>query len=478
MPIDVGVYVRISEDVEGDAKGVTRQREDCCALAAVRRWNVAGIYEDNDLSAYQRKVVRPEFERLLGDLHLGIIQGVVVYNLDRFARQPRDLERAIDIYAGRASYVFATLEGDVNLATTDGLTMARVMVAFANKSSADTGRRVQRKQLELAGEGKPHGGRQPYGWQADGLTVDPEAGKEILAAHKAILGGAKISDIQTDWLKRGIAPTSRSGKRFRGAERLDHKTVRRVLTNPALAGIKVYRGEVVLGQDGMPIRAAWEPLCSQDQLSEVLEALEARRPTRERPGTNAMRYLLSGIARCGACNGPMRGQMRRRASGTQYQVYLCDRSGYAKGCGKIARVGAPIDRLVVDAVLSDERRACLTAGDVGWGENRQRELDRCTSDIKQVRNAVTTRKILISTALPMLQDLEQEQQRLALLKRRAERENRRTEAVEYTRETFDALPLERQRAQLLRSLEGVIVHPQGKGVAKFNPDLIEIVWRA
>lgn len=476
MPIDVGVYVRISDDTEGDAKGVARQRDDCCALAAVRRWNVVRVYEDNDFSAYQKKVVRPEFERLLGDLHLGVIQGVVVYNLDRFARQPRDLERAIDIFDERPNYVFATLEGDVNLATTDGRTMARIMVAFANKSSADTGRRVKRKQQELASEGKPHGGRQPYGWQADGLTADPEARREILAAHEAILNGAKISDIQRDWLQRGVSPTSRAGKRFHGAERLDHKTVRRILTNPALAGVKVYRGEVVTDDAGQPVQAAWEVICPQAQLSEVVEALEARRPRQERPGTNALRYLLSGIARCGICQGPMRGQMRRRASGTQYQVYLCDRSGFARGCGKIARIGAPIDQLIVELVLADQKRAQLKAGSGGWSPEMQGRLDGVLADIQELREAHTARKISIKTLVEFIGPLEKERDQLALLKRRAEREGKKTKVVEHTREAFDALPLERQRALILRSLQAVIVHPQGKGVVKFNPDLIEPVW--
>lgn len=476
MPIDVGVYVRISDDSEGEAKGVARQRDDCCGLAAVRRWNVAKVYEDNDFSAYQKRVVRPEFERMLGDLHLGVIKGVVVYNLDRFARQPRDLERAIDIFEERPDYVFATLEGDVNLSTIDGRTLARVMVAFANKSSADTGRRVKRKQLELASEGKPHGGRQPYGWQEDGLTVDPEAGREILAAHAAILNGSKISDIQKDWLIRGVAPTTRAGKRFRGAERLDHKTVRRVLTNPALAGIKVYRGEVVIGDDGAPVKAAWEALCSQERLAEVEEALASRRPTRERAGTNALRYLLSGIARCGACNGPMRGQIRRRSSGSQYQVYCCDRSGYAKGCGKIARIGEPVDHMVTELVLADQRRAHLKAGNGDWSNIQEERLNSIIADITELRAAYTAKKVSMATLLDLLDPLERERNGLALIKRRAEREGRKTKVVEHTRETFEALPLERQRALILRSLRAVVIHPQGKGVAKFNPDLIEPIW--
>lgn len=476
MPVDVGVYVRISDDTEGEAKGVGRQQDDCCALAAVRRWNVVKIYEDNDYSAYQRKVTRPSFEQMLGDLHLGVIQGVVVYNLDRFARQPRDLERAIDIFEQRADFVFATLEGDVNLSSIDGRTMARVMVAFANKSSHDTGRRVQRKQLELAGEGKPHGGRQPYGWGPDGLKADPAARKEILAAHKAILEGARIADIHRDWLQRGVAPTSRTGRRFQGAEKLHHKTVTRVLTNPALAGMKVYRGETVTDEQGAPIKAAWEPICTAEHLSQVTEALAQRKPTRERAGTNATRYLLSGIARCGLCGSPMRGQMRRRADRSQYPVYLCDKSGYSGGCGKIARKADPVDRLVIELALADQKRAAVKTHKGSWSTAQQERLDELTNDIRELREAKIAGKISIRILLDLMPDLEREQNALAVAKRRAERENRVTQVVEHTREAFDALPLERQRALVLRSLRSVVIRPQGKGVVKFDPDLIEPVW--
>lgn len=217
-------------------------------------------------------------------------------------------------------------------------------------------------------------------------------------------------------------------------------------------------------------------ICPQAQLSEVVEALEARRPRQERPGTNALRYLLSGIARCGICQGPMRGQMRRRASGTQYQVYLCDRSGFARGCGKIARIGAPIDQLIVELVLADQKRAQLKAGSGGWSPEMQGRLDGVLADIQELREAHTARKISIKTLVEFIGPLEKERDQLALLKRRAEREGKKTKVVEHTREAFDALPLERQRALILRSLQAVIVHPQGKGVVKFNPDLIEPVW--
>ena len=108
------------------------------------------------------------------DLQSGVIDGVIAYDLDRLARQPRDLERLIDVFEERPELVFCTITNDIDLSTSDGRTMARVMVAFANKASADTGRRVARKHRELADAGKNGGGFPPFGWKADRITIDPE----------------------------------------------------------------------------------------------------------------------------------------------------------------------------------------------------------------------------------------------------------------------------------------------------------------
>jgi DNA invertase Pin-like site-specific DNA recombinase len=38
------------------------------SLAERRGWTVAGVYEDNDVSAFKTKVTRPEFGHLMEDL--------------------------------------------------------------------------------------------------------------------------------------------------------------------------------------------------------------------------------------------------------------------------------------------------------------------------------------------------------------------------------------------------------------------------
>jgi len=139
--VSVAVYARISKDDDERACGVARQTADCHAIAAVRRWTVAEPYLDNDLSAFKAQVRRPAFERMLQDLKAGLLDGLVVYDLDRLARQPADLERILSIFDSRPSLRFATVQGDLDLMSSDGRTMARVLIAFANKSSMDTSRR-------------------------------------------------------------------------------------------------------------------------------------------------------------------------------------------------------------------------------------------------------------------------------------------------------------------------------------------------
>ena len=112
----VGTYARISDDAEQLGLGVGRQQDDTRKLVDLRGWTLADTYLDNDVSAYKPTVIRPDFERMLVDLEAGTIQGIAVYDVDRLARQPADLERIINIY-DRKPLVFATVQGELIFST-------------------------------------------------------------------------------------------------------------------------------------------------------------------------------------------------------------------------------------------------------------------------------------------------------------------------------------------------------------------------
>ncbi|MGX1976886.1 recombinase family protein [Streptomyces kronopolitis] len=473
----VGIYTRISRDDEGEALGVARQRTDCERLADLRTWQPVKIYEDNDVSAFKRNVVRDEFELMLRDLRAGLIDGVVAYDLDRLARQPRDLERLIEIFEERQRLEFATVTNDLNLGTADGRTMARIMVAFANKSSHDTSRRIKRKHLELAQQGKSNGGPAPYGWRKDDRnTVDPDAAKHIREAQREVLAGVRIGTIRTRWQELGL------GNPREGTKRMAHHHVEHILTNPRLVGYRTYHGEILYGDSGHPVMGEWESINTVEEWEAVCAAIAERKQTKAGQSL-ARKYLLSGIARCGLCKSKIRGQVNRKwqpgSKGAQY-TYQCSKVN--GGCGKVGRVGEPVDKLVARLALNEQREKAASASvpaEQRWP--KETELESTLADIAQLIEAEKGGDITVSSLLQLLPGKEKKRDELKLERARFYKEQKQAEAkggvADLTEDEFFDLPIERQREIVLHSLTAVIIHPAGRGKRKFDPDLIDPIWR-
>ncbi|MET7289880.1 recombinase family protein [Streptomyces sp. NPDC005573] len=477
MARKVGVYTRISRDDEGESLGVARQQQDCERLADLRSWQVVKTYEDNDVSAFKRNVVRDEFELMLRDLRAGLIDGIVAYDLHRLARQPQDLERLIEIFDERLRLEFATVTNDINLGSPDGRTMARIMVAFANKSSHDASRRIKRKHLELAQQGKDSGGPAPYGWSKDDRTrVDPGAAEAIREAQREVLAGVRIGTIRTRWQQQGL------GNPRAGTKRMAHHHVEQILTNPRLVGYRTYHGEILVGEDGEPVKGNWEQINTLEEWEAVCAAVAERK--QKHPGRSlARKYLLSGIARCGLCKAKIRGQINNRwQPGSKAARYTYQCSVVNGGCGKVGRVGEPVDRLMVQLVLEEQRaRAAVTAVPADQQWLRENELRQVSQDIAQLVDAERSKQITVATLLQLLPAKERLRDELKLERARFYKEQKQAEAkgdaASLTVEEFFALPVERQQEIVLHSLSAVIIHPAGRGRRKFDPSLIEPVWR-
>lgn len=185
----VGRYLRISKDLQHDAKGVGRQNEDEISAIESAGGIVGPVYDENDTGAYKKKrirladgtviyrVIRPLWQKLLEDLRSGTVGAAIVYDLDRLARDPRDLEDAIEIVEHYRRPIIG-VTGSFDLVTDNGRFAARIIVAQANKASADTARRVARKHVQQQQEGVPTGGRRPFGWKADKRTLEPVEAEE------------------------------------------------------------------------------------------------------------------------------------------------------------------------------------------------------------------------------------------------------------------------------------------------------------
>ncbi len=341
-----GVYVRISDDKAADAAGVGRQERDCRDLAERQGWTVADVYVENDTSAFKRRsvrlpdgrtglrVVRPAFRRLLDDLASGACDALIAYDLDRVARDPRDLEDLIDVVETR-HIPTRSVTGSLDLGSDAGVTMARVMVAVANKSSRDTARRVARKQEELAEQGRVSGGGiRAFGYERDGKTVNPEEAAVVREIADRILEGQSLRSIATLLNDRGIR-TVRGGP---WASRSLHS----VVTKGRNAGLREYRGEVV-GE------AEWPAILDRDTWEQVRMALSGRGAG----ATNKLVRWLTGVLICGRCGRALIGIPGAK----RHPRYWC--ASPRGGCGGIA-----IDATHAETFISKLVTAYLSRPDV------------------------------------------------------------------------------------------------------------------
>ncbi len=326
-----GGYPRISDDPHDLRRGFDRQVEDITEAVAQNAGDPEAIawYPENNTSAYKKKrtkvtdplgneywgyrVIRPQWHTSLQDLRLGRINALMVWDLDRLARDPRDLEDAIEAVEYYGAVIKSATASEIDLMTESGRMMARVMIIIANKSSADTARRVKRAHKATAAKGLPVGGTRPFGWLDDKMTLNPTEAGLIRQAAQAVIDGVALRSIVTAWNAASVKTST--GRPW------SHQTMRQMLRSPRLSGWRVYQGGIAKDPNGSPVRGVWEPILDQDTHDRLVLALAKPERRGRVPRKGARHYLLTGLIRCGVdgCNRPMYGN--RHAPGRHY--YTC-----------------------------------------------------------------------------------------------------------------------------------------------------------
>jgi DNA invertase Pin-like site-specific DNA recombinase len=356
LPKSALLLVRISDDREGEEKGVKRQEADCREHARRLGWGIAevvfisdcppGVVIENSISAFKRRkvqlpdgshalrVVRPGFRLCLDLLRAGEADGFIAYDLDRVCRDPRDLEDLIDVVEHRHVPV-TSVSGSLRLASDADITMARVMVAVANKSSRDTARRVARKHEELAEQGKPAGGGlRPFGYELDGMTLRQAEADTVKDMADLLLAGSSIHGIVRHLNEGDVPPVASATWRTR--------SVRNTLSSARITGLRVFRGEVI-GE------AAWPAILDRATWEQVQVKLKDRRSLQGEK--NALVRWLSGILQCGLCGHDLVGWW----AGSEPRYWCATPRG---GCGRISisavRAEAEIERQILEYLANPQ----------------------------------------------------------------------------------------------------------------------------
>ena len=421
------------------------------------------VFEDVDISAYQRTAKRPEFERMIGAVRDKQIDGVLAWKMDRLSRRMRDFVRLDEQCEGAGGFIASVVEG-IDTRQSTGRFVAELLTAQARMESANTSTRVTRAHEAMAKQGRPAlGGTRTFGYTRDRNAIIPEEAELIREAESRVLAGEGLRGICLDWERRGVS--SPAGKTFK------QTPLRRLLMSPTVAGYRHYNGAMTQG--------TWPAILALEEVTRLQAILQD--PSR-RTNVNARSYLLSGgLLRCGRCGSPMLARPR----GDKVRRYVCARQPGMPNCGKMARLAEPVEDVVKTYVI-----AALDGADLTQYMYRQSESDegalieairRDEETLQQLSRDHYADGAISRTEFFAARDALQER----LTRNRMRLGNHQQFAViasvasagEAIQEQWERRPLEWRRALVAAVIDHVVLQPAVKGRNTFDPELVQPVWR-
>ena len=267
-----------------------------------------------------RRDDRKEYLRMVEFVTGGGADTIVVQFLDRFGRNPREILRRYWDLEERGIEIIATDE-DIKEEL-----MLLIKAGMAGAESRRTSERV-RAYMGKAVEKGVHFGRPPYGYRpirrVGGVLWEQDPDEAPIVRQMYRLA------VEENRGYKGIGDQlSAQGYRARGGRAFTSYTIQMVLNNEALKGDLVYGKKPKKGNPPRELVRVegFFPAILTDGEWERLQDRFAIRREYARGQTHASDYLLSGIARCGQCGGPMVGKVGSTYKGRRYRNYWCSRA--------------------------------------------------------------------------------------------------------------------------------------------------------
>jgi len=203
---------------------------------------------------------------------------------------------------------------------------------------------------QQARQGRFGGGRRPYGFEADGITVSANEAAVIIRMADAVMAGVPLRSIARDLRKLGIPTAS-------GTTQWSPETVRDVLLRPRNAGFMVHRETTrkrkVYTDDDIVGTAPWAPILDEEVWRSVVAKLtDPERRTNFAPGP-APRWLGSGIYRC-PCGSVMR--VHKAGDHADRPVYRCQATGKRRVPVPVAPMDDLVRRVVIEKLIASWKR--------------------------------------------------------------------------------------------------------------------------
>ena len=326
------IYARYSSDNQRE-ESIEGQIRECTAYAEKNGITVVKHYIDRAISAKTDN--RPEFQQMIKDSEKRLFDIVLVWKLDRFARNRYD----------SAHYEYQLERNHVKLVSATepisdspaGIMVKSMLTGMAEYYSAELSEKVVRGMTENVLKGKYNGGTIPIGYTVDEekfFQIDPLKAPFVVEAFQRYNDGATMKELM-NWLNDSGVTTNRNQK-------FTYNSIQTLLTNRRYIGENRFKDIVM--PDSIPVIIEKELFDSvQDKI-----AKNRRAPARHKAEDD---YLLTTKLFCGMCGAMMFGECGTSRNKNVHHYYKCANAKRTKTCKKRTVRKEWLEDLVVNETM-------------------------------------------------------------------------------------------------------------------------------
>lgn len=335
---NVVIYARYSSHGQTE-QSIEGQLKVCYEYAKSHKYHVVQEYIDRALTGTNDR--RPQFQQMIEDSKNGLFHYVLVYQLDRFARDRYDSAVYKRILKKNGVKVLSAKENIS--ADASGILVESVLEGMAEYYSAELSQKVKRGITLSAQKCKCIGGHRLFGYDTDkeaNYIINEEEAKLVKMIHQLYVSGMPVQQIMNYLNSNHI--NNAYGKPW------TINPLHRILGNKRYTGCYIFDGKET--PNGIP-------RIIDDDLYQKTINLKSKR--KSKPSTNKAKvlYHLTGKVFCGECGRPMVGCSGTGRHGEKHWYYKCINRIKNEGCKQDIIKKDSLEKRIVDEVkilLTDE----------------------------------------------------------------------------------------------------------------------------
>ena len=334
---DVSLYLRFSSERQRE-QSIEGQLRDCRTFCKLNSYRITAIYVDRATTARKDVEKRVHFQEMIRDSEKKPWEYVVVWKLDRFARNRTD--SALFKFRLRKNGVKVISATENISEKPEGIILEAVLEGMAEFYSADLSQKITRGMRESALKCHSIGGHVPLGYKIEDhkLVINPATAHIVREAFELYANGETVADICRMFNTKGY-------RTAKGVE-FNRNSFKSMFRNKRYIGVYTYKDIEMEG--GVPA------IIDKELFETVSRRLSknAEAPAR---GKAKVDYLLAGKLFCGHCGGSMNGESGTSRTGVVHNYYTCYTRKRKHACEK-----KPLKKEWIEYIVAQDAMELLT----------------------------------------------------------------------------------------------------------------------